>query len=81
MISGIVRDEMEVTPMLMPISSMLGNAADEYLWAHGYQPRSVHLIQQKYERSNSAEDFIAALAAAGMAAAEARYLYNLITQP
>ena len=78
MVSGVVHDETEVTPM--SISSLLGNAADEYLWAHGYQPRSVDLIQQKYEQSNSVEDFSAALAAAGMAAAEARYLYKLITQ-
>jgi hypothetical protein len=64
----------------MSVSSLLGNAANEYLWSHGYQQRSVELIQQNYEQSNSAEDFVEVLAAAGMAAAEAHYIYKLITR-
>ena len=77
-ISGVIRDKTEVTSMTG--SSLLGNAADEYLWTHGYQPRSVDLIQQGYEQSNSTEDFVEALAVAGMAMAEAHYLYRLITR-
>ena len=77
-VSGVVRDEVEITPI--SISSLLGNAADEYLWAHGYQQRTVDLIQQKYEQTNTTEEFVEVLAAAGMAVAEAHYLYRLITQ-
>ena len=62
----------------MSVLSMLGNAANEYLWAHGYQPKSVELIQRAYEESP--EEFVQTLAAAGMALAEAQYLYNLITR-
>jgi len=68
---------MEVTPMSI---SLLGNAADEYLWAHGYLQKTVDLIQWEYEQSYDMEDFVNALAKTGMAVAEAQYLYKLISR-
>lgn len=62
------------------LSPLLGNAANDYLWAHGYLPKSVELIQRIYQESQDAEEFVQSFAAAGMAAAEAQYLYNLITR-
>jgi hypothetical protein len=40
----------------------------------------VELIQQKYEQSNSTEEFVEVLAAAGMAVAEAHYILKLIAR-
>lgn len=57
---------------------MLGCTADDYLWAHGYEPGSIRIIQQEYERADEVNDFVDNLAAAGMAVTEARYLYALI---
>jgi hypothetical protein len=50
---------------------MLGTAADEYLWAHGYQPGSVRLIREMYERATEMSNFVDELTAAGLAVTEA----------
>jgi hypothetical protein len=59
---------------------MLGTAADEYLWAHSYQPGSIQLIQEMYERAAGMDDFVDELAAAGLAMTEARYIFTLINK-
>jgi hypothetical protein len=60
--------------------SMLGTAADDYLWAHGYQPGSVRLIREMYERAAGMSDFVDALTVAGLAMTEARYIFSLINK-
>ena len=59
-------------------SSSLGPAADDYLWAHGYQRGSVRLIREVYEKSGGMNDFVDELAGAGLAITEARYIFSLI---
>jgi len=75
-LSGIVG--CEITPTYRTNSSMLGTYADNYLWAHGYQPGSVHLIQQAYERASGVDDFANELASSGVPVAEGQYIFSLI---
>lgn len=75
----IIEHEFEATSM--PTStSLLGRAADEYIWVQGFAQGSASLIRHAYRRSNSEGDFVHHLSKEGMAVVEARYLYNLITQ-
>lgn len=57
---------------------MLSPAADYYLWAHGYQPGSIRLIQDMYERAENMDCFIDELAKAGVPVAEGQYIFTLI---
>ena len=78
-ISGsFVRNEYEISPM--SISSLLGSAVDEYLWAQGFEQGSVDIIRSTYERSPNRRGFIKHLSGAGMVAAEAEYLHKIITR-
>jgi hypothetical protein len=76
-LSGIVGSES--TPSTMTSNSALGPAANLYLWAHGYQPGSIRLIQEKYERAESMASFVDELADAGIPIAEGRYIFSLIS--
>lgn len=60
--------------------SVLGVAADDYLWAHGYQQGSVNLIKRIYERTGRMDTFADQLSMEGVPVAEARYIYSLIQQ-
>lgn len=62
----------------MADSSPLGVRANNYLWAHGYQPGSIRLIQRAYESANGIDDFTTELGDAGVPIAEGRYIFSLI---
>lgn len=62
----------------MATSSALNPAANNYLWAHGYQPGSIRLIQDMYERARDMSAFVNDLAHAGVPIAEGRYIFSLI---
>ena len=69
----------ESTPSTMTSNSALGPAANLYLWAHGYQPGSIRLIQEKYERAGSMASFVNELADADIPIAEGWYIFSLIS--
>jgi len=75
-LTGIIGHE--TRPTARPSTTVLGAAADEYLWAHGYEPGSVRVIQRLYERARGMNEFVDELAAAGVSITEARYIFNLI---
>ena len=76
-LSGVVGHEL--TPSTMTtMSSALNPAINHYLWAHGYQPGSIQLIQEIYERARDMSAFVDDLAGAGIPIAEGRYIYSLI---
>ena len=62
----------------MAVNSALTPAANQYLWAHGYQAGSIQLIQSMYERANDADSFANELAVSGVPIAEGRYIFSLI---
>ena len=62
----------------MNVHSALGPAVNHYLWAHGYQPGSIRLIQDIYERADDVDSFVDQLADAGVPIAEGRYISSLI---
>ena len=68
----------ELVPSTMSVNMVLGPAADNYLWAHGYQPGSIQLIQRSYERATDMESFVNQLADAGVPIAEGHYVFSLI---
>ena len=76
-LSGIVGFETVPSPRLKNLG--LNTAANDYLWVHGYQEGTIHLIQQIYEMSTSVTYFSEKLAASGgISIAEAEYIYDLI---
>lgn len=77
-ISGIIGYETE--PTRGPRTTVLGPAADQYFWAHGYLPGTVNLIQRSYARSTGREDFVEELKQSGVPVTEAIYMYTLISQ-
>jgi hypothetical protein len=79
-LSGVIGHETKPTSRSNTVS-VLGAAADEYLWAHGYRPGSIRLIREVYEDSAGTNDFVDRLSAAGLAITEARYLFSLINKP
>jgi hypothetical protein len=60
------------------VTSVLGQAADEYLHAHGYLPGTIRLIQNFFEAAASKEDFVNTIVQHGVPVAEAAYLHSLI---
>jgi len=62
----------------MTINSALNPAVGRYLWAHGYQPGSIRLIQNMYERANDMDSFVDELADAGIPVTEGQYIFTLI---
>lgn len=75
-LSGIVGHELN--PSTMTATSALNPAANRYLWAHGYQPGSIRLIQDMYERAMDVTSFVDELASAGIPIAEGEYIFSLI---
>jgi hypothetical protein len=62
------------------VTSALGQAADEYLHAHGYQPGSIRLIQKFFEEAGTKDDFVSRMAQHGVPVAEAVYLHSLVVK-
>jgi len=56
----------------------LSPATNHYLWAHGYKPGSIRLIQGMYEGAEDMTTFVGELANAGIPIAEGQYIYSLI---
>lgn len=78
-LSGIVGYKTTPTPRTNNLA--LGPAADDYLWAHGYQQGSIQLIQRMYERATRMDGFVAELAREGVPITEGRYIFSLINTP
>lgn len=75
--SGVIGHE--YTPTTMNITSSLNYAARYYLWAHGYQPGTISLIQEVYERAESQENFSHELYDnGGIPVAQGEFIYWLI---
>jgi len=68
----------ELTPSTMTINSAFSPATNTYLWTHGYQPGSIRLIQEMYERAPDVDSFVDELADAGIPIAEGNYIASLI---
>jgi hypothetical protein len=62
------------------VTSALGAAADNYLYAHGYLPGTVRLIQQIFEAAPTKDAFVKNLAEQGIPVAEVIYLHSLIVR-
>lgn len=62
------------------VMSALGQAADEYLHAHGYLPGTIHLIQNFFEEAATKDCFVNKVARHGVPIAEAAYLHSLIVK-
>lgn len=78
-IQGIVGQYYTDEPSTI-VTSALGQAADEYLHAHGYLPGTVRLIQNFFEVAMTKEDFVNMIAEQGVPVAEAVYLHSLIVR-
>ena len=76
-LSGIVG--FEYTPSTMTAAgSALSPAANHSLWAHGYQPGSIRLIQGMYKGAEDMSTFVNELANTSIPIAEGRYIFSLI---
>ena len=75
-LSGIVSQEL--TPSNAMGSSALNPSATSYLWAHGYQPQSIRLIREMYERATDVDSFVDGFADTNISVAEAQYFFFLI---
>ena len=75
-LSGIVGQEL--TPSNAMGSSALNPSATRYLWAHGYQPQSIRLIREMYERATDVDSFVDSFADTNISVAEAQCIFFLI---
>lgn len=69
----------EYSPSPMNVTTSLGPQANHYLWVQGFEPGSIRLIEAAYQRAANMDAFALDLAGSGLAVAEGRYMFSVIS--